>query len=184
MRRTAGADAGFTYLTILFAVAIMGVGLALAGEVWHTAAMREREAELLHVGEQYRKAIERYYLGGPRQYPRALSDLLRDPRKPVTERYLRRLYPDPVARDGEWAVVKAPDGGVMGVHSRSEDKPIKSAGFQLLYESFEGAKTYSDWKFVYTPPAAAAPIKPAVPGAAAPAPAAPAAAPQTPPASR
>jgi hypothetical protein len=146
--------------------------------------MREREAELLHVGEQYRKAIERYYLSGPRQYPRALADLLRDPRKPGVERYLRRLYPEPVTGSDEWGIVKAPDGGVMGVHSRSEDKPIKVAGFPLLYQSFEGAKTYADWKFVYTPPAAAAPLKPAVPGAAAPTAPVPPAATQAPPASR
>ena len=79
MRRVAG----FTYMTILFIVAIMGAGLALVGEVWHTAAVREKEAELLHVGNQYRKAIQRYYLSGPRQYPRTLDDLLKDPRKPT-----------------------------------------------------------------------------------------------------
>ena len=54
--------AGFTYLTILFVVAFMGIGLAVAGQVWHTQAMRDREAELLYAGNQYRRAIERYYL--------------------------------------------------------------------------------------------------------------------------
>ena len=47
---------GFTYLTVLFMVAILAGGLALIGEVWHTSAMREKEAELLFVGQQYRKA--------------------------------------------------------------------------------------------------------------------------------
>src|SRR5262245_36530790 len=41
---------GFTYLTILFVVAFMGIGLALTGEVWHTAALREKEAQLLYAG--------------------------------------------------------------------------------------------------------------------------------------
>jgi len=153
-RRTA---AGFTYLTILFVVAIMGVGLALAGEVWHTASAREKEAALLHVGEQYRRAIERYVLAGPRQYPRELADLLKDPRKPGTERYLRRLYPDPVTNSDDWGIVKAPDGGVMGVYSRSENKPLKEARFAPAQSAFEGAQKYSDWKFVYTPAAAATP---------------------------
>jgi type II secretory pathway pseudopilin PulG len=167
MRRVAG----FTYLTILFVVAIMGLGLALTGEVWHTVALREKEAELLHVGNHYRKAIERYYLSGPRQYPRSLGDLLKDPRKPGTERYLRRLYPDPVTGSDEWGIVKAPDGGIMGVHSRSEDKPLKVAGFRPpAQQGFESAKQYSDWKFVYTPPAQAAAPKPAAPKAAAPTP--------------
>jgi len=148
---------GFTYLTILFVIAIMGVGLALAGEVWHTAAMREREAALLWTGEQYRRAIERYYLGGPRQYPRELADLLRDARKAGVQRYLRRLYPDPITNSDDWGIVKAPDGGVMGVYSRSESEPIKEAGFRPAQAAFEGAKKYSDWKFTFVPPAAAQP---------------------------
>jgi type II secretory pathway pseudopilin PulG len=147
MRRAAG----FTYLSVLFIVAIMGLGLALAGEVWHTAAMREREAVLLHVGEQYRRAIERYYLAGPRQYPRELTDLLRDSRKPGVERYLRRLYPDPITSSYEWGIVKAPDGGIMGIYSRSDDKPLKSARFTPALAAFEGAEKYSDWKFVFVP---------------------------------
>lgn len=158
MRRGANADAGFTYLTILFVVAIMGLGLALAGEVWHTVALREKETELLHVGNQYRKAIQRYYLNGPQQYPRALSDMLKDARKPGTERYLRRLYPDPVTGSEEWGIVKGPDGGIMGVHSLSEDKPLKVAGFRPVQQGFERAEKYSDWKFIFSP--AAQPVAP------------------------
>jgi type II secretory pathway pseudopilin PulG len=150
--------AGFTYLTILFVVAIMGIGLALTGEVWHTAALREREAELLWTGAHYRRAIERYYLAGPRQYPRELTDLLRDLRKPNVERYLRKLYPDPVTGSYEWGIVKAPDGGVMGVYSRSEDRPLKEANFKSTEAAFDGAQKYSDWKFVYLPPTGAQPV--------------------------
>ncbi len=171
MRRTAG----FTYLTVLFIVAIMGVGLALVGHVWQTVALREREAELLHVGNEYRKAIERYYLSGPRQYPRNLTDLLKDPRQPGTVRYLRKLYPDPVTGKDEWGLVKAPDGGVAGVFSTSEDKPLKSGGFAVRDKEFEGKEKYSDWKFSYAPavgsPAptgAPAPAGSAPPGAATP----------------
>ncbi len=144
-------QSGFTYLTILFAVAFIGIGLAVTGEVWHTAALRDKESQLLYAGSQYRRAIERYYLSGPRQYPRTLEDLLKDPRKPNVERYLRRLYFDPVTGSAEWGVVKAPDGGVMGVYSLSDVKPMKTAGFDLRNKAFEGAEKYSDWKFVYDP---------------------------------
>jgi type II secretory pathway pseudopilin PulG len=152
---------GFTYLTVLFIVAILTTGLALVGEVWHTAAMREKEADLLFAGNQYRKAIARYYLSGPqRQYPRSLDDLLKDPRRPGAERYLRKLYPDPVTGK-EWSLVKAPDGGILGVHSVSDEKPFKNARFKARDAAFEGAQKYSDWKFVYMPHAA-----PAAPNAA------------------
>ena len=161
---------GFTYLSVLFVIAMMGGGLALVGELWHSAATRDREAELLFVGNQYRKAIERYYLGGPRQYPRALEQLLKDARKPATERYLRRLYPDPVTGSGEWGLVKAPDGGIMGVHSLSEAAPVKSANFLARDKEFAGAAAYTDWKFVFVPAVPPAPLKPAPPVAPKPAP--------------
>jgi type II secretory pathway pseudopilin PulG len=162
---------GFTYLTVLFMVAMMGVGLALVGHVWQTVAVREREAELLQVGNEYRKAIERYYISGPSQYPRELADLLKDPRQPGTVRYLRKLYPDPLTGKDEWGIVKAPDGGIAGVFSTSEAKPLKSGGFAVRDKEFEGREKYSDWKFSYAPavvPAAAPganPAQAAAPGA-------------------
>jgi type II secretory pathway pseudopilin PulG len=151
---------GFTYLTVLFMVAILAGGLALIGEVWHTSSMREKEAELLFAGQQYRKAIERYYLSGPqRQYPRELADLLKDPRRPGTERYLRRIYDDPVTGQ-PFALEKAPDGGILGVYSPSGEKPFKTGGFKVRDAAFEGASKYSDWKFVHAAPAQAAGAKP------------------------
>jgi type II secretory pathway pseudopilin PulG len=155
MHRT---ERGFTYLTVLFLVAFMGLGLAVAGEVWQTSLAREKEAQLLYVGSQYRRAIERYYLNGLNQYPRSLEDLLLDPRKPNTERYLRKLYADPMTVKKEWGIVKAPDGGIMGVYSQSEDKPIKAAGFTLANRDFENAGKYSDWKFVYAPATQQVPV--------------------------
>jgi len=143
-------ETGFTYLTVLFAIAFMGLGLALTGEVWHTTLTREREAELLYVGSQYRRAIERYYVSGPRQFPRALEDLLKDPRKPGTERYLRKLYIDPVTGKSEWGMVKAPDGGIMA--STAFRRTLqKVANFGFTNREFEGASKYSDWKFLYNP---------------------------------
>lgn len=143
-------ERGFTYLMVLFIVAIVGAGLAVAGTMWETAARREKEAELLFVGHQYRKAIERYYLAGPRQYPGALEDLLKDPRKPNTARYLRRIYSDPISGK-PWAIVNAPSGGIMGVHSVSEEQPLKIGGFSVRDAGFEDRKSYAQWVFIYTP---------------------------------
>jgi type II secretory pathway pseudopilin PulG len=153
-------ESGFTYLTLLFVIAFMGIGLALTGEVWRTAALRDKEAQLLYSGSQYRRAIERYYVSGLRQYPRSLEDLLKDPRKPNTQRYLRRLYFDPMTGSPEWGLVKAPDGGIMGVYSLSESKPMKTSGFDIRNKAFEGAEKYADWKFVYQPAGQQVPLGP------------------------
>jgi type II secretory pathway pseudopilin PulG len=158
---------GFTYLTVLFVIAILLGGLALVGEMWETSARREKEAELLFIGDQYRRAIGLFYAatpGTPKRYPRTLDELIKDPRQPGTERYLRKLYPDPLT-GAEWVAIKGPDGGVQGVHSASEIAPLKIANFRVRDASFEGAAKYSGWKFIHTPaPAkpAAAPPEPAV----------------------
>lgn len=161
---------GFTYLTVLFIIAVLTAGLALVGEVWETAAKREKETQLLFIGNQYRQAITRYYLAGKNQYPRALEDLLKDPRQPGTVRYLRRLYADPITGGAEWGIVKAPDAGIAGVYSLSEDKPLKTANFKVRDAGFDGAQTYSAWKFTYSPlaPGQAVPAT-AQPGTATPA---------------
>ena len=143
--------AGFTYLTALFMIAIMAAGLGLVGQMWETESIREREAELLYVGNQYRLAIQRYVVGGPGLYPRTLDDLLKDPRSPSTRRHLRRLYPDPITRSSEWGIIKAPDGGIMGVYSLSEEAPLKVANFRIRDQDFASATKYSDWKFSYAP---------------------------------
>jgi type II secretory pathway pseudopilin PulG len=144
---------GFTYLTALFVIAILLGGLALAGETWEISAAREREADLLFVGNQYRRAIGLYYNNTPgalKRYPRALDDLIKDPRQPMAQRYLRRLYADPLG-GGEWGVVRADDGGIAGVYSQSDVAPLKVAGFRVRDAAFEGAAKYSDWRFIYAP---------------------------------
>ena len=153
--------AGFTYMTVLFAIAILAGGLALIGEVWHTSAMREKEVQLLQVGDEYRRAIERYYLSGPRLYPRELTDLIRDPRQPGVVRHLRKLYPDPITGANEWGLVKAADGGIAGVYSLSEAAPLKVAGFAVRDAAFEGKTKYADWQFAFAPAQPETPKPPA-----------------------
>jgi len=98
---------GFTYIGLLIAVVLLGIGLALVGEVWNTAVKRDRERELLFVGDQFRQAIGRYYESSPgvKQYPRKLEDLLEDKRFPVMKRYLRRIYLDPMTGKADWGLV-------------------------------------------------------------------------------
>jgi len=139
---------GFTYLGLLFAVAIIGITLATVGVVWSTQGQREREAQLLFVGDQYRQAIGRYRASGG-TFPQALEMLLQDDRMPSARRYLRRLYPDPMTGKTDWQLIRAQDGGIMGIASVSKDKPIKVAGFLPVDSAFEKAECYCEWKFVY-----------------------------------
>ena len=142
---------------MLIASAVIGVGLAGLGQVWSVQAQRERERELLFVGDQYRAAILSYSAltpAGKPRYPRDLEDLLDDKRHPVTRRHLRQLYPDPLTGKADWETVRSPDGGIVAVHSRHAGSPMKVGNFPRQFSTFETAATYRDWVF------GAAPVRP------------------------
>jgi type II secretory pathway pseudopilin PulG len=141
---------GFTLVGALILIAFMGAGLAAFGGIASHAAQREKEAELLFRGNQYRQAIEAYYRK-ERKYPRALAELVEDKRYPTPARHLRKLYPDPISGNTEWGLVEAPGGGIMGVYSKSEAQPIKTGGFTLADKTFADAPRYADWQFFYQP---------------------------------
>lgn len=143
---------GFTYLWVLLMVAFMGVALTLAAEVDQTIVNRDRENRLLAVGREFQRAIGSYYesqhIGGKKEYPASLEDLLQDPRFPGVKRHLRKLYTDPVTGKSEWGI-KRVGGRIVGIYSLSEKAPIKQANFEVGLEYLHGAKKYSDWVFVY-----------------------------------
>ena len=145
---------GFTLLGVLVIVALMGFGLAAFGELYSHAAQREKERELLFIGDQFRDAIASYYNKSPgaKVYPKKLEDLLEDKRFPMPQHHLRRVYNDPMTGQADWARVDAPGGGFMGVHSVSEETPVKSGNFSAKNAAFEDAENYTKWMFTYSPP--------------------------------
>jgi type II secretory pathway pseudopilin PulG len=146
--------AGFTYIALLLAFAAAGIFMLAVSEVWQTALKREKEDELLYAGDQIRQALTRYAMSAPggERYPRRLEDLLRDPRYPLPRRYLRQVYRDPMTPSGEWALVRTGEF-ITGVHSQSEEQPLKTAAFRFADRAFEGKEKYSEWIFLLVEPA-------------------------------
>src|SRR5574340_293711 len=125
---------GFTYIGVLVLVAMAGIALAVTGQVWRTLLKREKEQELLFIGHEFRIALQRYAQhapGGTAPAPLQLEDLLKDPRAPGIQRYLRKIYVDPMTGRAEWGLLTGPDGEIYGVHSLSDDKPLKQGNFAL-----------------------------------------------------
>ena len=138
----------------LLVIVLMGLALAEAGSRWSDMQRREREQELLKVGDTIRKAIGNYYNQSPgmvKQFPPTLQALLKDDRFPTPQRYLRKLYIDPVTQREGWGLLYAPSGGIMGVYSLSGKHPFKTRNFPPPYQDFEKKKAYIDWIFAYMP---------------------------------
>ncbi len=164
--KTQNSQRGFSYAVLLIAIIVIALAAEVAVQTTATVMKREREAELLYRGDQYRRAIKSYYESGAgiKRYPPALEDLLTDPRF-IGRYHIRRLYPDPMARDGkgDWQLIRASDGGIKGVASTGHDKPLKQANFPPGLENFSGADSYAAWTFEYTPRAAGVPVPANVP---------------------
>lgn len=141
-------QSGFTYLAVLFGVALMGLGLAAVATVWETDLQREREKELLFIGEQFGIALWRYYEAspGPKELPRRLEDLLEDRRQQVTQRHLRQIFADPFTRERDWELELMGDR-IVGIHSRSTRAPVMKRGFPSGWEAFADADGHDGWVF-------------------------------------
>lgn len=161
------SQSGFSFLFVLFAVVLVGLSMMGANKQWVTMMKREREAELLYRGHQYRRAIARYVesVPGARQYPLRVEDLLKDPR--TAKRHLRAAYTDPIT-GGPFLAVPCKDR-IKGVHSSSDALTLKHDNFPADYEQLRATTTYSQWVFQYDGTAPAQTPPPAAPGAKAPA---------------
>lgn len=145
---------GIAYLGLLLLIGLVGIGLATTGTVLTHTVQRENEKELLRAGHALQFAISQYYERSPgtqKRYPQNLEDLLLDTRHLSIQRYIRRIPKDPMTKSIQWGLVRAPDGGIMGVYSFSAAQPIKITGFDPQLSLTGGGRQYADWKFVYVP---------------------------------
>lgn len=163
---------GFTYLWLLFLLAVGAAALGVAGERWSTRLQRDRELELVHRGREIAAAIASYRAApgvAPPQWPRSFDELVDDRRGAVPRRHLRRVWTDPFTGHADWVPVPAEEegGGWRGVRSRA----TATAWLRLDEQEQQDERStllVSDHLFVAPPPVPAAST--ASPGAEMPAP--------------
>jgi type II secretory pathway pseudopilin PulG len=109
---------GFTYLSVLIAIALVSVGLMAVSEVWVSTTEREKLIQLEWAGHQYQRAIANYFHATPgsvKTFPATFSELLNDHRFVVQRRHLRALYLNPFTAQMDWQPVMSVNGGIQGV---------------------------------------------------------------------
>ena len=165
------SQAGYAMAGLLVGIAVMSILMSMLLPVWSHAAKREREAELIFRGEQYVRAIELYqrqYVGA---YPPDLETL-------VDQRFLRRLYEDPMREDGEFRPVyqsqladlqgdpataerpgentATPSTELRGRRELSTEREeggivgVVSTSEDESIRTYNGRRKYNEWAFVYT----------------------------------
>lgn len=117
LRRKSGED-GYVLLMVLFFVALVVIALAIAAPKWKEEIRRDQEIELKHRGMQYARAVKLYYKKYG-SYPTSIQQLLTGNQTtgatgfsssssglaPGSQRFLRRLYTDPVTGKPQWRLV-------------------------------------------------------------------------------
>ena len=146
---------GFTYLSLLVVLALMGAALAALGSQVSTLAQRDREQELLFRGAQIRDAIGRFRAAAlPTRYPSSLDELLTDERGPLPLHHLRQRYADPFTGQPDWVLLRDEAGtGIRGVHSASQQPRMRRTdppdGVGLAENN--ALPTVADWLFIHQP---------------------------------
>lgn len=176
MRR---AQAGFAFLLVLLLATLVLIALSVAVPRVLTEGQREKEEEVVFRGNQYRRALGLYFRRYGR-FPLKITELLRS----NDRSYLRRAYPDPMTRDGQWRLLRVGPGGefigsvnrprLPGVSPDDRSRPrTGGAGMRQGADSpypiigvasdnqaesirvFEDHTHYDEWEFVFDPTPAA-----------------------------
>lgn len=128
------AEAGFTLITLVVLITVMNVLLAVLIPIWSQRMQREREHELIFRGMQYAEAIRVFHERFGR-YPVRLQELL-----DVKPRSIRRLWKDPMTKDGKWALIYAgaPVPGSKARRGRGSAVQPKGSGGQVYPQGGAG----------------------------------------------
>jgi type II secretory pathway pseudopilin PulG len=117
----ARCEGGFILLAVLFLVALILITLAVAAPKIAQSIRRDRELELVHRGEQYKRAVKLYYRKF-QAYPSTIDQLVNTNQI----RFLRKRYTDPMTGKDDWKIIHQGEQHVkiMGLFGQ----PIASSG--------------------------------------------------------
>jgi type II secretory pathway pseudopilin PulG len=152
-------SSGYSLIALMVAITVMMILMAAAVPSLRYVVKNDREEELLFRGGEIADAIVRYQRKHGSAYPASLEAM-------VQGRFLRKLYKDPMSKDGKWRLLRQgealppsgqtrPDTGtsraalstaptmvmgpIIGVASRSREKSLRI---------MNGRARYDEWYFV------------------------------------
>lgn len=101
------AESGYSLVALVASATIMLVLMAAATPTWRYIMQNDREEELLFRGGEIADAIQRFQKKNGNAYPTSLDQL-------VKGRFLRKLYKDPMSKEGKWRLVHQGQPGAAG----------------------------------------------------------------------
>ena len=142
---------GFGWIFVLIMLAVTSAAGAVVAQRWSDQMSRDKERQLLRIGDAYARALADYRASSPgsdKRYPQTLEQLVLDTRFVGTRRHLRTLYADPITGQPDWVLLRDARGDVTGVRSRSEKQPWARVAQRLDFTDLPAAERYADWTFI------------------------------------
>lgn len=104
-------ERGHLMAGLVAAMAILLIMSSVAIQAWEDRLRRENEAEMISRADQLVRAIRRFQKDQGR-LPTKLEELMEPGAR--GQYFLRRLYEDPLVRNGKWGLLyQSPDGGIL-----------------------------------------------------------------------
>ncbi len=165
-----GGERGYAMAALLVTLAVMSVLMTAALPTWRHESQREKEAELVFRGEQYARAVALFRSKNQNVFPPSVDVLVQGKflRKkyldPITNKEFDLIgagtqtpttpgaTTPPAGTRGATPPAASPpssfgagsttiSGGIMGVHSKSQETSIRI---------YKGQSRYDQWNFVFT----------------------------------
>ena len=136
------SEGGHLLVALMVLVAVMLILLTVTGQSWTFITRRDAEAEMIFRGEQYARALD-FYRKETGSFPLELK-LLGQP-GPHRHRFIRKLWKDPVSKDGKWGLLYlSPTGkGYINPYATRRDQEQFVAG--SFGESAPGGRSTSSF---------------------------------------
>jgi len=143
---------GYALIALMIAISVLTVFLLMAVPLWQTIMQREAEEELLFRGRQYVTAIGLYMKNHNNLYAQNFEIL-------HLEKFLRQLYKDPFAADGQWDMVfkdsstteakllVVPADQAKAYFGRAVLVGVCSTSPETAFREYRGKKKYNEWAF-------------------------------------
>ncbi len=96
-------------MMVMFMAAVMIIGAVTINLTWLTQGKRQREAEMIWRGDQYKRGVRLYYhkLG---KFPQTMDDLTKGN---GSIHFMRKAYKDPTTPDGNWRMIYVTPAGQL-----------------------------------------------------------------------
>ena len=139
--RARSGERGFT-MALLLAMAVVMVILTMkAVPMARTVVQRDEEAELIYRGEAIANAL-RIYKAKTGAYPTDLNDLMK-----AKPRILRKVYKDPMTREGDWDYLYQVQAGATGDTTGLPIVGVRSKSMKDSIKVYQNKTLIHDWIF-------------------------------------